>query len=128
MQDVELEVNTLGELTDNEKLRLQPHVSRGAITEYYADNFTTKTVSTPGPCFAFSAKIPGGMSGGPIFDRDGIYVHGVISKNWHGERLSYGSMLAPSMLLPLSQLGNLNLLQIHKAGTHGMAIFYAPGL
>jgi hypothetical protein len=128
MQDVELEVNERGELIDDKKLRLQPHVSRGEITEYYADNFTAKDVSTPGPCFAFSAKIPGGMSGGPIFDREGIYAHGVVSKNWHGERLSYGSMLSPSMHLPIAQLGNLSLLQIQQAGTHGMAKFSGPGL
>jgi hypothetical protein len=45
------------------------------------------------------------MSGGPIFDRQGVYVHGVVSKGLEGasgpENLSYGSMLGPSMGLLL---------------------------
>jgi hypothetical protein len=51
-----------------------------------------------------------------------------VSKSWHGERFSFGSMLSPSMHLPLSQLGNLSLLQIQQAGNHGMAKLLGSGL
>ena len=113
MRDVELEVNERGELIDDKKFRFQPHISRGEITEYYADNFRTKAVSTPGPCFAFSAKIPGGMSGGPIFDREGIYAHGVVSKLAR-RALELRFNVVTLHALASFSVGNLNLLQIHR--------------
>jgi hypothetical protein len=72
------------------------------------------------------------MSGGPIFDRDGIYVHGVVSKGLEGEsgpeKVSFGSMLAPSMTLPIARMNNSSLLQLQSAGSEGMPISRGPGL
>src|ERR1700680_4654488 len=46
-----------------------------------------------------------GMSGGPIFDKEGAYVLGVVSKGWENEEVpenfSFGSMLRPSMGIPM---------------------------
>jgi hypothetical protein len=102
MEDFEIELNEHGQILGNKKFRL--HGSVGKILERFPDNLDKKDVSTPGPCFSFEAKIPGGMSGGPIFDREGIYVHGVVSKGWEDEagptRFSFGSMLAPLVTPP----------------------------
>lgn len=108
------------------------HVSIGQMIEMFPDNWGDgRQASPPGPCFSFGASIPGGMSGSPIFDREGIYVHGVVSKGLNvieGESpLAYGSMIAPSMTLPIQPLG-ANLLQVHSSHQHGMAIINAPDL
>jgi hypothetical protein len=116
MSDFEIERNPAGQIAADEKLTL--HGSVGKILEFFPDNFEKKEVPTPGPCFSFSAKIPGGMSGGPIFDREGIYVHGVISKGWEDasgpEKFSFGSMLRPSMGLPISRMNGASLDELQK--------------
>lgn len=72
------------------------------------------------------------MSGGPIFDREGIYVHGVVNKGLEGEsgpeKLGFGSMLAASMALPIARMNNLSLLQLQSEGKQGMPILRGPGL
>jgi len=106
--------------------------SVGKISEWFPDNSVSKAVSTPGPCFSFDAKIPPGMSGSPIFDREGIYVHGVVSKGLEGlngpEKLGFGSMLAPSMTLPIDRMNGLSLLKIQSEGNEGMPILRGPGI
>jgi hypothetical protein len=91
-----------------------------------------KEVPTPGPCFSFAAKIPGGMSGGPIFDGEGIYAHGVVSKGWEDEtgpiRYSFGSMLGPSLTLPISRMNGASLLDLQNSSNEGIAKFSAPGV
>ena len=76
------------------------HGSVGNILEWLPDNSVSRIASTPGSSFSFDAKITPGMSGGPILDHEGIYVHGVVSKGLQGEtgpeKLSFGSMLGPS--------------------------------
>ncbi|HEY1932607.1 MAG TPA: serine protease [Acetobacteraceae bacterium] len=108
------------------------HVSVGGITEQYPDNALNQTVSTPGPCFAFSARIAGGMSGSPIFDREGIYVHGVVSKGLQDEtgiaKVGFGSMLAPSMWLSIGKMNGRNLKQIQESHDEGMPILRGAGL
>jgi hypothetical protein len=108
------------------------HGSVGKILEWLPDNSLSRVASTPGPCFSFDAKIPAGMSGGPIFDREGVYVHGVVSKGLEGasgpERLSFGSMLAPSTRLPIARMNNSSLLQLQSEGNEGMPILRGPGL
>ena len=109
------------------------HASTGKILDWLPDNLQTKTASTPGPCFSFEAKIPGGMSGGPIFDREGVYVHGVVSKGLDGaagpEKLGFGSMLGPSLSLPIARMKGASLLQLQAQGNEGMAkIGSAPGM
>jgi S1-C subfamily serine protease len=130
MQDVELTPDGNGTPAFQGSFDL--FASKGNILEWLPDNATTNSVSTPGPCFSFEAKISGGMSGSPIFDREGIYVHGVVSKGLEGsagpERLSFGSMLGPSMALPIARMNNKSLLQLLTEGNEGMAILSGPGL
>ena len=83
MTDIELRANEKGEIFGDIDFRL--YASSGIVLERFPDNFEKREVSTPGPCFSFSAKIPGGMSGAPIFDHEGIYVHGVVSKGLEEE-------------------------------------------
>ena len=72
------------------------------------------------------------MSGSPIFDDEGIYVHGVVSKGWMDAsgpvRFGYGSMLAPSFGLPIKPMGNKTLRELHSAEEHGFPKFSGPGI
>ena len=108
------------------------HASTGPILERFPDNLTKRHVSTPGACFSAAMRLPPGMSGSPIFDHEGIYVHGVVSKGWDFEpgvaALGYGSMLAHSVPLPLKPLGNKSLLDLQKSGDHGLTKLSGPGL
>lgn len=108
------------------------HASTGVILEHFPDNFSEPRVPTPGPCFSASLQLSGGMSGSPIFDDEGIYVHGVVSKGWIDEngptKFGFGSMLAPSLHLPIKPLGNRSLLELHKADEHGFPKLSGPDL
>ncbi len=130
MSDVELVQNKHGAVVFRGIFDL--HASVGNITEWLPDNSVSRTASTPGPCFSFDGRIPAGMSGGPIFDREGIYVHGVVSKGLEGasgpEKLGFGSMLGPSMALPIARMNNSSLLQLQSEGKEGMPILRGPGL
>jgi hypothetical protein len=130
MSDVELVQDVSGATVFEGNFDL--HASVGNITEWLPDNTTSRTASTPGPCFSFDARIPAGMSGGPIFDREGVYVHGVVSKGLEGtsgpEKLSFGSMLAPSTALPIARMNNSSLLKLQADGKDGMPILRGPGL
>ena len=63
---------------------------------------------------------------------EGIYAHGVISKGLEGEsglaRLSFGSMLAPSMGLPISRMNGCTLKEIQETHNEGMAVLRGAGL
>jgi hypothetical protein len=132
MQDFSTE--TSGNTTIFHSAKFELHGSIGKIIERFPLNFEKQEVPTPGPCFSFAAKISGGMSGGPIFDREGVYVHGVISKGWEfaedgAEHLSYGSMLGPSLGLPISLLNSASLAELQKGKEHGFPVIGgAPGL
>jgi hypothetical protein len=108
------------------------HASTGAILERFPDNLTERHVPTPGACFSAALQLPAGMSGSPIFDDEGIYVHGVVSKGWEDEsglaKLGYGSMLAHSLGLPIKPLGNKSLLELHKVDDHGFPKLSGPDL
>jgi hypothetical protein len=130
MSDFDIEVNEYEQILGHKKFHL--HGSVGNIIEQFPDNLEKKEVSTPGPCFSFGAKIPGGMSGGPIFDREGIYVHGVVSKGWEDETgpidFSFGSMLRPSMGLPISRMNGVSLAELQEKHNEGMGIMHGPDL
>ena len=102
MQDIPFEQNADGSL-EIERTRTQLFISYGNVTNVFADNAVTKRVPTPGPCFEFSARIPGKMSGAPIFDIRGMVVRGVLSSSASPQRQAYGCMLGPIMGLPIDQ-------------------------
>ena len=108
------------------------HVSEGAILERFPDNLSERRVPTPGPCFSAALRLPPGMSGSPIFDDEGIYVHGVVSRGWLDEggiaRFGFGSMLAAAMQVPIKPLGNRTLLELQESDEHGFPKLQGPGL
>ena len=64
MSDFEIDVNAAGQIVlAPPKFNL--HGSVGKIIEFFPDNLTKRDVSTPGPCFSFGAKIPGGIERWP---------------------------------------------------------------
>lgn len=70
------------------------------------------------------------MSGSPIFDDERIYVHGVVSRGWEGEDglkdFGFGSMLAPSMDLPIKLMKGKNLIELLDSSEEGMPTLSVP--
>jgi hypothetical protein len=130
MRDVELEQESERVMSGHFFFDL--HASTGVILERFPDNLGRRHVPTPGACFSAELRLPAGMSGSPIFDEEGIYVHGAVSKGWVDERgpvrFGYGSMLAPSLALPIKSLGNRTLLELHGSDDHGFPKFSGPGI
>jgi len=128
MHDVELTQVQDGVLSGDFKFNL--HVSTGKIIERFTDNFETKSVPAPGACFSASLKLPGGMSGSPIFDDERIYVHGVVSKGWEDENgptdFGFGSMLAYSLNLPIKLMEDKTLIDLMKNNEHGISKLSIP--
>lgn len=112
-------------------LPFQLSLSTGVVLEHFADNAISRASPSPGPCFSASLPLSPGMSGSPIFDHEGIYVHGVASMGLsdsggptdHG----YGSMLAHAIQLPIPRLEGSSLVDISRARKDGMMILQGPG-
>jgi hypothetical protein len=87
-------------------------------------------VSTRDACFSASLKLPGEVSGSPIFDDQHIYVHGVVSKGLEDEGgpsdFGFGSMLANSLALPIRPLAGRSLLDLMKSGGDGIPRMCIP--
>ncbi len=128
MADIQLNP-TNGTLADR-SFRLNLHVSVGNILTTFPQNHVKKDVSTPGPCFDFDARIPGKMSGAPIFGARGAVIRGVVSRSFSGEDHAYGSMLGPAMNLGLDepQVSNRSLRSLLASGNQGMAKIMGEGL
>lgn len=101
------------------------YVSIGEVMEVFPDNHIKKHVPTPGPCFDFQARVPGKMSGGPIFGANGLVVRGVVSRSFSGEKHAYGAMLGPIVHLPL---GERSLKTMIETGNEGIPNIQGEGL
>jgi hypothetical protein len=110
--------------------KMDLHVSVGKIIRTFPQNHVKKEVSTPGPCFDFNARIPGKMSGAPIFGARGAVIRGVVSRSFSGEDHAYGSMLGPAMHLPLddSHHADRTLASLLQSGNEGMTKVEGVGL
>ena len=128
MPDIQLNP-TNGGIVDN-SFRLNIHVSVGSIMSVFPQNHIEREVPTPGPCFDFDARIPGKMSGAPIFGARGAVIRGVVSRSFTGEDHAYGSMLGPTMDLKLDepQISNRSLRNLIENGNEGMSQFFGSGL
>jgi hypothetical protein len=124
MEDIPLEIID-GKPTTKD-LELDLYVSVGDVMEVFPDNHETKSVPTPGPCFDFQAKIPGKMSGCPIFGAQGAVVRGVVSRSFSGDLHAYGAMLGPTCYAPLT--GDKTVKQMMESGNEGMARIQGTGL
>ena len=107
-------------------LEQEIYVSIGEVMDVFPENHQRKEVPTPGPCFDFQAKVPGKMSGGPIFGADGAVVRGVISRSFSGEKHAYGAMLGPVIHLPLAE--DMSLKKMMDSGNEGIAEIQGSGL
>lgn len=103
------------------------HCSIGNFVHFYEHNFDGKDAPTPGPCFSISAKILAGMSGSPIFDAESGLVIGVASRgaeNTFGpENFGYGSILKPSLELPIPDFDGKSILDLIEDSRHGIPKF-----
>jgi len=106
------------------------YVSIGEAMQIFPQNHLRKDVSTPGPCFDFKAKIPGKMSGAPIFGANGAVIRGVVSGSFSGESHAFGAMLGPAMDLPLFEPPNNHrtLRALMESGNEGIARIHGMGL
>jgi hypothetical protein len=106
------------------------YVSVGEVKQLFPENHRLREVPTPGPCFDFMAKIPGKMSGAPIFGGDGAVIRGVVSRSFYNERHAFGAMLGPAMHLPLAGPWDegRTLRTVMETGSEGMAIVRGMGL
>lgn len=124
MDDIPFKINNGHIIVDD--FNPDIYVSVGEVTDLYPENHISQNVPTPGPCFQFSARIPGKMSGGPIFGADGAVVRGVVSRSYSGERCSYGAMLGPAMRLPL--INGSTFKSLMESGNEGIARVQGIGL
>ena len=106
------------------------YVSIGSIMTVFHNNHIERAVPTPGPCFDFNARIPGKMSGAPVFGAQGAIVRGVVSRSFSGEEHAYGAMLGPAMDLPLDEPGvsGRTLRALMGSGDEGFAQVFGAGL
>jgi Trypsin-like peptidase domain len=106
------------------------YVSIGSIMTVFHNNHIEKAVPTPGPCFDFNAKIPGKMSGAPVFGAQGAIIRGVVSRSFSGEEHAYGAMLGPAMDLPLDEpeIVGRTLRALIGSGREGFAQVFGAGL
>jgi len=113
------------------------YVSMGPVNNVFPNNHNEKVVFAPGPCFEFLAKIPGKMSGAPIFGSDeprtmresrffAAIVRGVVSTSSEASKHAYGAMVSPAMQLPLA--GNMTLRTLMDSGNEGIPIVRGAGL
>lgn len=101
------------------------YISVGEVAEVFPQNHVTKEVPTPGPSFDFRARIPGKMSGSPIFGAKGSVVRGVVSRSFSGEKHAYGCMVGPVMRLPF---GSSSLTKLMESGIEGIPSIHGQGL
>jgi hypothetical protein len=106
------------------------YASIGEVMQTFPQNHFQRDVSTPGPSFDFKAKIPGKMSGAPIFGAQGAVIRGVVSRSFSNERHAFGAMLGPAMHLPLDEpsLKGRTLRTLMESGNEGLARIQGIGL
>jgi hypothetical protein len=128
MPDIQINPKT-GGIADS-AFRLNIYVTAGNIFNTFPQNHVAREVSTPGPCFDFNARVPGKMSGAPVFGAQGAVIRGVVSRSFSGEEHAYGSMLGPAMELPLDEpeVRGRSLRTLLEHGNEGMSQVYGVGL
>jgi hypothetical protein len=102
------------------------YVSVGKVVDVFPQNHLSRDIPSPGPSFDFRARIPGKMSGAPIFGAQGSVVRGVVSRSFSGEKHAFGNMIGPAMTLPLADGKSLKSLM--DAGNDGITVVRGQGL
>jgi hypothetical protein len=125
MEDIPIEYTEGGQPVIRE-FKWDLYVSIGEVTDIFPNNHIDKEVPTPGPSFDFRARIPGKMSGAPIFGAKGTVIRGVISRSYSGEKHASGCMIGPVMSLPFTDGRSLRTLM--DAGSEGIPVVQGVGL
>lgn len=76
------------------RVEMAPQCRLGRILDRYPDG---RDARMPGPCLAIECAVPGGTSGGPVFDSRG-YLVGILSTSYEGSELSFVSHLWPALV------------------------------
>lgn len=125
MTDLPIQLNANGAMI-TPSLDRELFVSVGEALDNYPENHLRKEVPTPGPCFDYRAKVPGRMSGAPIFGGDGAVVRGVVSRSFSGERHAFGAMLGPAMHFPVVE--GRTVREMMESGEEGILRIQGQGL
>jgi len=103
-----------------DKLKLGPLIKRafGVVRKYYPEGRDAYLL--PGPCVETSMTLKAGLSGGPVFNKNG-YIIGVNSTSFTGleKDISYFTPISPILTLPFAieeegKLINTTLLDMAK--------------
>ena len=71
-----------------------PQCQLGRVIDRYPNG---RDHRLPGPCLAVECAVPGGTSGGAVFDSRG-YLVGLISASYEGEEISFVSHIWPALV------------------------------
>ncbi|MCA1298682.1 trypsin-like peptidase domain-containing protein [Stappia indica] len=125
-----IEINPNTSVISDRSFSLNIYVTAGKVLQTFPQNHIAREVSTPGPCFDFNARVPGKMSGAPVFGAQGAVIRGVVSRSFSGEEHAYGSMLGPAMALPMDEpeVNGQSLRSLLERGNEGMSQVHGIGL
>lgn len=76
------------------RIEMFPQCKLGAVIDLYPEG---RDRQLPGPCFSVGCAVPGGTSGGPVFDSRG-YLVGLLSKSILGAEVSFVSHIWPALV------------------------------
>lgn len=76
------------------RIEMAPQCQLGRVIDRYPNGRDRRL---PGPCLAVACAVPGGTSGGPVFDSRG-YLVGLLSASYEGAEISFVSHLWPALV------------------------------
>jgi hypothetical protein len=76
------------------RIEMAPQCRLGPVIDRYPNG---RDGRLPGPCLAVECAVPGGTSGGPVFDSRG-YLVGLLSASYDGVEVSFVSHLWPALV------------------------------
>lgn len=81
-------------IASNTRIEMTTQCKLGRVIDRYPNG---RDRHLPGPCLAVECAVPGGTSGGPVFDSRG-YLVGLLSASYVGPEISYVSHLWPALV------------------------------
>lgn len=81
-------------IASNMHIGMAPQFQPGRVIDRYP---LGRDHRLPGPCLAVDCAVPGGTSGGPVFDSRG-YLVGLLSASYDGAEISFVSHLWPALV------------------------------
>lgn len=81
-------------IASNTRIEMAPQCQLGRVIDRYPNGRDRRL---PGPCLAVECAVPGGTSGGPVFDNRG-YLVGLLSASYDGAEISFVSHVWPALV------------------------------